>query len=212
MRCQDKANWVYLFCRRVCWLVGLLYFRYRRYGYENVPQAGSFILATNHASHLDPPLAGIGIMPRVVRYMARDSLAKPPFMSWLLPKLLCVLIDRDKGDVAALRAGIKVLREDGVLGVFPEGTRTLDGELQPAKKGIGFLVAKARVPVLPCYLDGTFLALPRGRKWPRPARVRAFYGPPITPEEIQNIMALDDPYEKVSTLIMQRIAALRPRD
>lgn len=210
MRFKEGATFLYLFCHRMIVILSWIWFRYRRYGYEDVPKTGGFILASNHASFLDPPLVGIGIRPRIIRFFTRDTLLNTPLKKWFLTKLLCVPVDRTKGDLAALRRGIKLLQEGIVLGVFPEGTRTKDGELQSAKGGIGFMISKAGVPVVPAYIQGSYEAFPRKAKFIRPKKIRVFYGKPITVAEVRMLGEGKEAYEKIGDLVMERIAQLKP--
>ena len=118
-------------------------------------------------------------------------------------------LSRDRGDVGALKKAIQRLKEGACICLYPEGTRTTDGELQPAKGGIGFLIAKAGVPVVPTYIDGNFRAYPRGAKWIRPARCRVYYGRAIQPSELEAFGTERDAYEKIGQLVMSRITALK---
>jgi len=199
-----------LVCKLLNWGLRIL-FRMELRGLENIPRSGACILAANHASFLDPPAVATGIRFRMVHYMARDTLFHNWFLGWLLPRVGVIPINRNKGDLAALRTGIRVLQEGHILGVFPEGTRTLDGQLQPPKGGIGFLIVKSKSPVVPCYVAGSYDAWPKGRSLFRCHKLRVFYGPVITAEEIRVEAAgrPSDAYLAVAELIMARIAALR---
>ena len=189
--------------------VGLLCVnRFATEGSENVPAAGGCIVAANHASYLDPPAMGAGVRHRMVQFMARDTLASSGFAHWLFTAVGCVLIDRQRGDVAALKRSLQVLKAGGVLGLFPEGTRSLDGELQQAKGGIGFLIAKAAVPVVPAYISGTNKAFPKHAKWIRPCKVGIRFGPPIQPAEFAAYGEKKE-YDLIGKLVMERIAALK---
>lgn len=165
-------------------------------------------MAGNHTSVLDPPLMGCAVSHRVVHYVAKVELFRPPF-GWLLRALGAVPVERGRGDIVAIRTALGLLKQGQVLGIFPEGTRSPDGRLQAPKRGIGFLVAKAAVPVVPTYIEGTFEAWPKGRRWPRfgtPVCVQ--YGAPIHPDEIMIEATQQDGYESVARLVMTRIAAL----
>ncbi len=188
------------------WLLFRIFFRLRVYGRENVPRMGGCVIAANHASFLDPPILGTAIRFRAVRFMARDSLFRFRPFGWFLRRVLVIPLSRERGDVGAMRQGVATLKAGGALGVFPEGTRTPDGELKPAKGGIGFLIAKAGAPVVPVYIDGSYRALPRHRKWIRPARITVHIGRPITPDEV---LTHGKDYEGVAARIMEAIAALR---
>ncbi|HEY8241752.1 MAG TPA: lysophospholipid acyltransferase family protein [Kiritimatiellia bacterium] len=174
-----------------------------------VPEEGGCLIAANHVSYLDPPMIACAVNNRFVRFLARDTLFRfRGFGSWLTAVGVMPL-SRDRGDVGALRKSIQMLKEGMCLCLFPEGTRSLDGELQEAKGGIGFLVAKAHVPVVPVYISGTYKAYPRGAKWVRPAKCIVTFGPPISAAEFEALGPERDAYDKIGKLIMERIRALR---
>lgn len=205
-----ERNLFYTFARFVVRLGLRLWLRLESHGAKHVPAEGGCLLASNHASYLDPPIIGCGLPHRIVRFMARDTLFRSRLARWFMNRVECVPIDRTRGDVAALRKGIQVLRSGGVLAVFPEGTRTRDGRLQPPKGGMGFLIAKAGVPVVPVYIDGSFRACPKGSIWVKPVKVRVYYGPPIQPAELLKYGTTKDAYQAIAELVMSRIAALNP--
>ena len=122
---------------------------------------GPVILASNHESYLDPPLVG-SVSDRAIFFLARKTLLDGRFFGWLLPKLNVIPVDQEGSDRSALKALIRILRAgEGTL-VFPEGERTLDGHLQPALPGLGFVIAKTLAPVVPMRIFGAREAWPRG--------------------------------------------------
>lgn len=167
------------------------------------------MLASNHVSYLDPAAVSCGTGRRKAWFLARNTLfgGRP----WMFEALHCIPLNRDQGEVGALRKSISFLKSGHVLALFPEGTRSLDGTLQKGQSGIGFIVAKAGVPVVPTLVEGTFKAYPKGARGIKPCKVRVTYGPPITPEEFQALGGGREGHEKISELIMERIAALVPR-
>ncbi len=201
--------WVYYAARFVLWAFLKVWERFKVIGANHVPDDGPCIIASNHVSFLDPPAVGVGVGNRIVHFLARDTLFAGPIRNWFMHAVHCVPIDRTRGDVSALRRALQVLKEGKVLAIFPEGTRSPTGELQPAKGGIGFLIAKAAVPVVPTFFEGTFRAYPKGAKFIRPGRVRVFFGPPIRPEEIGALGMGRESYEEIGRLVMSRIAQLR---
>ena len=145
---------------------------------ERVPLEGAVILASNHASFLDPPLVGSGVR-RGINYLARENLFRFPVMGWVLRQWQVVPVDRDGGGAAGLRAILDRLLAGGAIILFPEGTRTRDGKLQPARSGIGLTVIKSTAPVVPVRVFGTFEAYGRHMRFPRPHRVAVKYGQPM---------------------------------
>src|SRR5215475_12427085 len=144
-----------------------LYFGWRVYHDDRVPRKGPVILAANHASFLDPPLVGSGLH-RDINYLARKSLFRVPLLGWILRTVNAVPVDRDGGGAAGLKAIMDRLHDGGAIILFPEGTRTLDGRLQPARSGVGLTVIKSDAPVVPVRVFGTFEAYGRHLKFPRP--------------------------------------------
>src|SRR6187551_1485637 len=137
-----------------------LYFRWRIYGTENVPLTGPVILASNHGSFLDPPLVG-SALPRDINYLARESLFRFPGVGAVLRSWNSVPVDRDGGGARGLKMILDRLLKGGAIILFPEGTRTRDGKLQPARSGIGLTVIKSTAPVIPVRVSGTYEAFGR---------------------------------------------------
>ena len=208
---EDASQPLYNVARRSLKLGLLLWNRFTARGSENVPATGSCIICANHVSFLDPPILGAGVRHRHVRFMARDTLMHGGFLGWLLPRIGIISLDRTRGDIGALRKAIQTLKSGAVVGLFPEGTRSPDGTLQEPKGGIGFLIAKAGVPVVPAYISGSYRAYPKGARFIRPHKVSIVFGPPIQPEEYAALAKEDEGYLKVAQLVMSRIAALQPR-
>jgi 1-acyl-sn-glycerol-3-phosphate acyltransferase len=191
------------------------YFRWRVFNSERVPLKGPVILASNHASFLDPPLVGAGLR-RGVNYLARDTLFRFPVMGWLLRKWDCVPVDREGGGAAGLRAILDRLLAGGAILLFPEGTRSTDGKLQPARSGIGLAVIKSEAIVVPVRVFGTFEAYGRDAKFPRPHRVAVKYGRPLAFAALRaeaktcSKPRLKQIYQEVADEIMAVIVKLEP--
>jgi 1-acyl-sn-glycerol-3-phosphate acyltransferase len=151
------------------------YFHWRVLNPERVPAQGPVILASNHASILDPPLLGAGLN-RPINYLARQSLFQIPVFGAILRSWKVVPVDRDGGTGRGLKSILERLRQGGAIILFPEGTRTPDGQLQPARSGIGLAVIKSNAPVVPARVFGTFEAYGRHTHWPRPRPVTVKYG------------------------------------
>ena len=186
----------------------LLKYRLRVSGREHVPARGGAVIAANHCSYLDPPVMAGCSNRRIVHFMARDTLFSNAVARWYFPRVGVMPLDRTRGDLGALKKAIAMLKEGKVIGLFPEGTRSPDGQMREAKGGIGFLIAKGNVPVVPLYISGTFAAFPKGADKLRPGRLVARFGPPISPDEIRAAMPAKNDYEAVGALVMSRIRAL----
>lgn len=200
---------VYQFSTRIFKLFLLIWHRLKIRGVENIPDEGGVLIASNHASFLDPPVVGVGYRGRPIHFMARDTLWNSKFGKWWMDHVGCIPVSRGTGDVRALKLTIKALREGKVVSMFPEGTRSEDGELQKAKGGIGFIIEKSGCSVVPAYIDGTYKAHPKGSKWIKPCKVTVTYGEPITQEDFQALGSGRDAYDRHAALIMERIADLK---
>jgi 1-acyl-sn-glycerol-3-phosphate acyltransferase len=141
-------------------LVGRLFFCFRVIHGERMLQSGAVILAMNHQSYLDPPLAG-STCDRAIYFLARRTLLDVPLLGWLLPKLNVIPVNQEGIDRSALKSLIRVLKAGNAALVFPEGSRTPDGNLQPAEPGLGLIIAKTLAPVVPMRIFGAHEALPR---------------------------------------------------
>jgi len=188
------------------------YFHWRVFHPERVPATGPVILAANHASYLDPPLVGAGAR-RHISFLARKtlfhSLVGVALRSWRV-----VPVDRDGGGGAGLKAILGRLLEGGAILLFPEGTRTSDGELQAARSGIGLVVIKSVAPVVPVRVFGTFEAFGRDRRIPLPQRLMVKYDRPMDFTALRaeakacSKARLREIYQQVADDIMAAIAKL----
>src|SRR2546430_9012423 len=142
-------------------LAGRLFFRFRVIHRERMIQSGPVILAMNHQSYLHPPLAGTAC-DRAIYFLARRTLLNVPLLGWVLPKLNVIPVNQEGVDRSAIKAVIRVLQAGNGVLVFPEGSRTLDGNLQSAEPGLGLIIAKTLAPVVPMRIFGAREALPRG--------------------------------------------------
>jgi len=173
-----KMNPVYFAGWTLFRLMYATYFRWQVFNAERVPVTGGVILASNHASFLDPPLVGSGLK-RPINYLARESLFHNPVAGWVLRNWQAVPVDRDGGGARGLKAILDRLNKGGGIILFPEGTRTKDGKLQPARSGIGLTVIKSEAPVVPARVFGTFECYSKRWKFHKPIRLAVKYGKPM---------------------------------
>ena len=208
----------YLLCRWFFRVAFRLYFRLRVYDPEHVPVDGPVILASNHASFLDPALVGAGLR-RPVNYLAREkSLSRFPFVGSLLRSWQTVPVDRDKGGSAGLKVILDRLLAGGAIILFPEGTRTANGQLQFARSGIGLAVIKSTAPVIPVRVFGSFDAYSRWMRFPRPRRIAVKYGHPMWFKQLRaeaencSQRRRKEIYQQVANEITEAIAKLEPHE
>ncbi len=146
-----------------------------------VPKTGPVLLVCNHQSFLDPILSGLGV-PRELHFMARSSLFKNPYFRTLISNLNAFPVQRDRADIKALKEIINRLKDNNIITMFPEGTRTLDGKIHPCKGGFEVIARRAKATIVPVVIDGAFDSWPKGQKLPRPKKIRVCYGEALTPE------------------------------
>jgi 1-acyl-sn-glycerol-3-phosphate acyltransferase len=170
----------------------------RATGRDNIPDQGALMMVSNHLSHLDVLVLGI-LLKRPLNYVARSTLFFWP-LGVFIRSLGAFPIQRDGIGAQGLKETLKRLRSGGIVTLFPEGTRTRDGELAELKAGIALLAAKAKVPILPAAIAGTFESWPRSRSYPVAHPIRVHFGLPISPEQVRSLGP-----EALTVLIRQRI-------
>jgi 1-acyl-sn-glycerol-3-phosphate acyltransferase len=187
---------------RMTQLLGYIYFSLtggiRVSGRENVPDRGAALLVSNHLSFWDVFALGIAFR-RPLNFVARSSLFTP-VLGRLITWMGSFPIQRDGIGVQGFKETLRRLKRGGIVTLFPEGTRSPDGQLQELKPGIAPLAVKAKVPVIPVGIAGTFEAWPRHRRFPRPHPVRLHIGPLIPTDELVGLSP-----EAATALIRDRI-------
>jgi len=188
-------------------LAGRLFFRFRVIHRERMIQSGPVILAMNHQSYLDPPLAGT-TCDRAIYFLARRTLLDVPLLGWVLPKLNVIPVNQEGVDRSAIKAVIRVLQAGNGVLVFPEGSRTFDGTLQPGEPGMGLMIAKTLAPVVPMRIFGAREALPRSGGRLRFVPITVVIGEPIFFSAADIQPGGKNLYARLSDRVMKAIAAL----
>ncbi|MGB0716584.1 MAG: AMP-binding protein, partial [Phycisphaerae bacterium] len=185
------------------------YVRVRTHGLKNIPDKGAFILAPNHSSHLDSPsvLEAVSGKRRVWVAGAQDYFFNTAMKRFVFGKVLdTIAFDRKSDGVEGLRrCGDALGRGDGLL-IFPEGTRSLTGEMQPFRIGVSVLAVERSVPIVPVHIDRTYDLFPKGRRFIHPGVVTVRFGKPIHPPELKDD---DDHYEAFRTVTAELEAAVQ---
>jgi 1-acyl-sn-glycerol-3-phosphate acyltransferase len=197
----------YRFAQLLSWLYFKFFHRLEVIGLEKIPSSGSFILASNHQSFFDPPALGCKL-PRNLHYFARDSLFFWP-LGFLIRNLNSIPVNRSQLDLATLKRVLKVLQQGDPLLVFPEGTRSPDGQIHSGKKGIGLLLAKSQTDVLPARIRGGNKVLGKGMLIPRIGRkLVVSYGPIIRFEELDPGKSDSLRYETIANRVLEAISKI----
>ena len=168
-------------------------------------QEGGAIIAANHASFLDPPAVACAYDTEIW-FLARKTLFKG-FASWFFPRVNAFPIDREHADIQSMKGILRKLKSGKRVLMFPEGTRSENGELGEAKAGIGMLVAKSGVPVQPVRIFGAYESWPKGGKH-NPHPIRVVIGDPVDfdPEDLRSKSR--ESYQRIADQLMASIEAL----
>jgi 1-acyl-sn-glycerol-3-phosphate acyltransferase len=189
----------------------LLFHRYKVYNRQRLKDAPEGVLfASNHASFLDPMIIGSSFA-RKVHYLARRSLFETnAFFGWLIDACNAIPVSRKRLDMKTVRRVREVCKNNGAFVIFPEGTRTCDGELQQGQAGIGFFADKIGVPIVPVYLDGTYNAWSRHKKTLRIfTRIRMNIGKPLYVNDMAEGLTGKERYQEIADVIMRSITELK---
>lgn len=177
---------IYNIVRAIVAVYFTIYHRISVSGKERIPHDRAVIVASNHASYLDPPLVGYAFFPAHLRFIAWDKLfAFRPFGAFLRAMGTVPVSQEDKNSSAALlRLVIGFLKQGLNVFICPEGHRTEDGNLQPLEGGVAILSLKTGTPVIPTWAGGTYRAMSPHMKFPRPRKLYVVFGDMIDPAEI----------------------------
>jgi 1-acyl-sn-glycerol-3-phosphate acyltransferase len=174
----------YRFLQTLLQLSGVLAYRVRYVGIRNIPPKGGVLVVSNHQSALDPPLVGMA-SPRRMNYLARDTLFRFRPFRWLIRSLDAIPVDREGLGLGGLKESLRRLKRGEMVLIFPEGTRTEDGQIAAFLPGFTALAARSGAAILPAAVEGAFAAWPRRCKFPRLGRIHVCYGRPILSGQIE---------------------------
>ena len=167
---------------------------------ERLAQDPPYIVIANHSSMLDPVIIGVGVIGHQVRFIGKKELTKNKLAAWLFKQLRMIPVDRHNSDMEAMRACMRVTKEGGILGIFPEGTRHHEGLMTEMENGIGLIALRSRVPLMPVYITGK-LKLFR--------RLHVYVGEAIPTEDLREEGVNRETCEKLMQRITQTYAAMQ---
>lgn len=178
-------------------------------GREHVPRSGGVIVASNHISYWDPPLVGTAAV-RQLHFLAKEELFRPPVFGSLIRAYGALPIRRGVADLSGMTKAIEVLKAGHALLMFPEGTRSRDGQLHAARPGVGMLAVASDARIVPAYISGS--DRPSGWMFRR-VRPRVSFGPARTWRELAGPDSGLEPgrslYQAIGAGVMHEIAALQ---
>jgi len=179
-------------------------------GIENIPRVGGGIIASNHISYLDPPLIS-AVLPRRVTFIARKGLFDIPLLGWFI-RHYSFPIDRERPKPSTIKEAIRRLKRGELLAMFPEGKRSETGELLEPKKGLGMIVSRIDVPVIPTLIIGSNKALPVGARWLKRAKITIIFDRPIYySSTIETTANRQRAYEGLGRMVMSAIKEMKER-
>ncbi|MBI1389067.1 MAG: 1-acylglycerol-3-phosphate O-acyltransferase [bacterium] len=187
-----------------------IYFRLEEHGVEHVPDEGPVLLASNHASHLDPLIVALSIR-RQLSTLAKKELFKIPVLNWWIRSVGTYPVDRGGGDAKAMKVAINLLKQGKTLLIFPEGTRSADGNLQSFYEGLAWLSLKTGAPIVPFIIEGSYRAMPRKRYWPMPAKIRTEAGEIITPNEMERSVSTSEGVRLLTDRVYEVMCGMQAR-
>ncbi|MGI9862204.1 lysophospholipid acyltransferase family protein [Moorella naiadis] len=191
----------YYFAKFICYLFLRFICRWEVRGRENIPEVGPVVLVANHTSYLDPVAVGVAC-PRLVRFMAKEELFRLPIFKYIIKGLQAFPVRREEADRAALKTALQVLRQDQVLGIFAEGTRSPDGQLLPFQAGAAVLALKTGASLVPVAVKDTNRIF-------RGGRIRVTFGRPLkmtisgksyTPQQVQDLTSAA--YQEIKKMLV----------
>jgi 1-acyl-sn-glycerol-3-phosphate acyltransferase len=202
-----KGTLLYYIGRIICRTWVDQSFDLKVYGTNFVPRHGGVLIVSNHQSNLDPVLLGAKLV-RPMSFLAKSELFENRCFGWMIRNLNAFPVRQGEGDVGAVRETIRRLQDGNVLNLFPEGTRSPDGEIHEMQAGVGLIIRRAGVPVVPAVIDGSFDAWPRGSKLWRRHKIRVQYGPPMELSDLKAAAII----QKIDTTLRTMFEELRKRD
>ena len=190
-----KENRFYTFARAVVRVLCAIIFPYKVVGLENVPSEGSVLLCCNHVSMIDPVFLACALRRRVT-YLAKKELFSNKIMNWLLRALGMVPVDRGASDIQAMRVCMDVLKQGGVLGIFPQGHRYKNDENREMQNGAAMMALRARPAVIAAHISAPLK--PFRRNYIR-------ISPPLDLSDIARVNAagLEDATKRIAGAIWQ---------
>ncbi len=171
--------------RRIFQVAGTVAYGFRYSGRENIPAEGGVLVISNHQSHFDPPLVGLGCKRRM-NYLARETLFDIAPLRMIINTLDAIPINRDGLGIGGIKETLRRLKRGEMVLMFPEGTRTRDGHIGPFRPGFTTLAARSGAGILPVAIEGAHRVWPRKAPFPKlHGHIHLHYGPAMTPEEVR---------------------------
>ncbi|MBI4824521.1 MAG: 1-acyl-sn-glycerol-3-phosphate acyltransferase [Nitrospirae bacterium] len=194
---MSSCYWVFRF---VFYVFFKLFNRLQVFNEEKVPTEGGVIVMSNHASYLDPLLIGASLRRRAT-FMARKGLFKVPLLGSFV-SAFSFPVSRTKPLPSTIKEAVKRLKRGELIVMFPQGSRSMSGDLVDMKRGVSVIARLSGADVVPAFIEGTDKALPIGARIPKPSKIRVKFGEPISIAEYSD--------EDISSRIVKEMKGLKP--
>ena len=201
----------HLFFKALKYLVVSLlkvFFAFEVRNIHHVPAAGPFIITANHFSFMDPPVLQAAC-PRRIIFMMIEKYYNPIWVRWFFKSMHCIPIREETPyNIGPLKKGLKVLRQGKVIGIFPEGGISQSGVIRDGRPGTLLLAEKSDAPILPAFISGTYLALPRDAKFFRKAKIKVIFGSPVIFKDLSKGLKGKEGLQIATDNLMRKIKEL----
>ncbi len=206
---RPTAHWLYGLFKTIANMVFSGLYGFQVHHRENADIPGGALIASNHVSFFDPPVIGCW-MKEPIHYMARKTLFSTKASNWIYHKLNSIPVDQEQTDMSTLRTVLRLVKEGEKVLIFPEGERTLDGKLRDGQRGVGMLIGKSRVPVIPMRIFGSYEVFPRGASCPKlDGKIQVVVGKPIYFSEEELSAKGKQASQYLADRVMEEIAKLQ---
>jgi 1-acyl-sn-glycerol-3-phosphate acyltransferase len=190
---MEKVTFLYYLVRELCYWIFRIFWRLRIFNLNKIPRKGPLIVCANHRSYADPPLMGVTVN-RPVCFLAKEELFSFKPFGWFIYQLNARPLNRS-GDVGAFKTALRVLENNGVMIIFPEGGRSKTDQFRQPKAGVGLLAKKSGAKIVPAYIHNS-------NRWLKGASLKVIFGDPIDPRPFET-------YQQVGHVVMEKIKGLK---
>lgn len=199
---MKKVPLIYKVARAILRPIAYLLFPYKADQTEKLPTEGKCLLCSNHLSFVDPVLL-VMTQKRQIHFMSKQELFKNKLFAKILLKLGAFPVNRGSGDGKAINMAEDLLKDESVVGIFFEGTRSKTGDLLRPRAGVAMIAYQTGAPVVPCCIT------PKKKKMKVFSKVRITYGDPLTVEQLGLVNGTPSEFRNATRLIMEKVTELR---